>query len=183
MSSHIVPPSTKTRAVVAVRELAAHDLAAYKALRDEALARHDDAFTSDAASEATRTLDSYRARLGGGDDGSFTLGAFEGDALVGALTIERDARAKVRHLGHLVGMIVDVRCQGRGIGRTLLEAAIDRARHDDELHQLTLTVTSTNAVAVRLYEQAGFIRYGRLPRAILTGGRFLDKDLMLLELR
>jgi ribosomal protein S18 acetylase RimI-like enzyme len=174
-------------AAITVRELEEHDLAAYKALRDDALARHEDSFTSDAATEAKRTADSYRARLGGAPAGAggggFTLGAFDHDRLVGALTIERDPRSKVRHLGHLVGMIVDGSRQRTGIGRALLDAAIARARDDEELHQITLNVTTSNDAAVRLYERAGFVRYGRLPRAIRVGGRFLDKDLMVLALR
>ena len=167
-----------------VRTLRTQDLEAYKRLRDEALAHHADAFTSDAEAEALRTIDSYRSRLGeGAADGSFTLGAFEGDQLVGALTCERDARSKVRHLGHLVGMMVDLRRQGRGIGQALLDATLDLARQDEALHQLTLSVTSTNTAAIRLYERAGFERYGRLEGAIRVDGRFLDKDLMRLALR
>ncbi len=171
---------------IIVRELENRDLAAYKALRDDALARDEDAFTSDAATEAKRTCDSYRSRLGGASDGtgnSFTLGAFEGDRLAGALTLERDPRSKVRHLGHIIGMMVDGLYQRRGIGRALLDAALERARTDDELHQITLSVTASNVAAVRLYERAGFVRYGHLPRAIRVDGRFLDKDLMVLALR
>ena len=174
-------------AAFVVRELVERDLAAYKALRDDALARHDDAFTSDAATEALRSAESYRSRLGIAPDdaaGGFTLGAFDdGDRLVGALTIERERRRKIRHVGHLVGMMVATERQRSGIGRALLEAAIARARENGELHQITLSVTSSNPSAVRLYERAGFVRYGRLPRAIRIGERFLDKDLMVLALR
>ena len=73
--------------------------------------------------------------------------------------------------------------QGQGVGRALLDALIARASDDDELHQLTLSVTAGNAAAVRLYESAGFTRYGTQPRAIRAGGRFLDKHLMQLNLR
>lgn len=171
---------------VVVRELVEHDLAAYKELRDEALARHEDAFTSDAATEALRSAESYRSRLGIAPDGTprgFTLGAFDGDRLVGALTIEREPRRKIRHIGHLVGMMVARDRQCGGIGRALLDSGVARAREDDELHQITLSVTASNPAAVRLYERAGFVRYGRLPRAIRVGDRFLDKDLMVLALR
>jgi ribosomal protein S18 acetylase RimI-like enzyme len=181
-----VTASPQAVAAFVVRELVEADLAAYKALRDEALARDEDAFTSDAATEALRSAESYRSRLGIVHDAiarGFTLGAFDGGLLVGALTIERDSRRKVRHVGHLVGMMVAGARQRSGIGRALLDAAITRARDDGELHLITLSVTASNPAAVGLYERAGFVRYGRLPRAIRVDDRFLDKDLMVLALR
>jgi RimJ/RimL family protein N-acetyltransferase len=168
---------------LSVRELQASDVAAYKALRDHALAHHEDAFTSDAATEAQRTAQSYAARLGADPAGTFTLGAFRGDRLVGAVTCERDGRTKVRHTGHVTGMMVHLDEQNRGVGRALLDALLQRAAADDELHQLTLNVTAGNAVAEKLYARAGFVRYGTLPRAIRVAGRFLDKHHMLLTLR
>jgi RimJ/RimL family protein N-acetyltransferase len=166
-----------------VRELAAVNLDAYKALRDHALAHHEEAFTSDAATEAQRSAASYASRLGGGGDGSFTLGAFRGDALVGAISLERDARSKVRHVGHVVGTMVLAGELRRGVGSALLDALIARATADAELQQLTLTVTAGNEAAERLYARAGFVRYGTLPRAICVGGRYLDKHHMMLTLR
>jgi ribosomal protein S18 acetylase RimI-like enzyme len=166
-----------------VRALVEADLSAYKSLRDHVLLHHEEAFTSDAAAESLRTAQSYRARLGTNAEGGFTLGAWRGDRLVGAITCERDGRSKVRHIGHIVGTMVLRDQQGQGVGRALLTALLERAGADDELHQLTLSVTAGNRAAVGLYESAGFTRYGTLPRAIRVGGRFLDKDLMLLNLR
>lgn len=168
---------------LAIRELASADLRAYKALRDEMLDRHQTAFTSDAASEASRSARSYESRLGGSPGGTFTLAAWRGTRLVGALTIERDPRSKVHHVGHLVGMMVHDDVQREGVGRALLEAALARAAEDDGLDQLTLSVTSDNQAAVRLYERFGFVRYGTHPRAVHVAGRFHDKDLMVLPLR
>ena len=170
---------------LALRELAAADLPAYKALRDHALAHHEDAFTSDAATEAMRNAQTYAGRLGRGEgnDGGFTLGAFRGDALVGAITLERDPRSKLRHIGHIVGTMVHDAEQRRGVGQALLEALTARASADAELHQLTLSVTAGNASAERLYARAGFVRYGTLPRAIRVGGRFLDKHHLMLSLK
>jgi RimJ/RimL family protein N-acetyltransferase len=168
---------------LAVRELQPSDLHAYKALRDHALAHHEEAFTSDAATEAQRTAQSYAARLGNDNTRAFTLGAFRGDRLVGAVTCDHDARIKVQHIGHVTGMMVQVDEQGRGVGRALIDALIERASADAELHQLTLNVTAGNEVAQRLYERSGFVRYGTLPRAIRVGGQFFDKYHMLLNLK
>jgi ribosomal protein S18 acetylase RimI-like enzyme len=166
-----------------VRDLQASDLDAYKALRDHALKHNEDAFTSDAATEAQRTAHSYAARLGNDTTRAFTLGAFRGDRLVGAVTCDHDARVKVQHIGHVTGMMVHTDEQGRGTGRALIDALIVRASADGELHQLTLNVTAGNDVAERLYERSGFVRYGTLPRAIRVGGKFFDKHHMLLNLK
>jgi RimJ/RimL family protein N-acetyltransferase len=174
-----MPPLPELR----VRALGEADAQAYKALRDHALAHHEEAFTSDAATEARRGAESYFARLGADGGSGFTLGAWRGERLVGAISCERDLRHKVRHVGHVVGTMVALDEQGRGTGRELLRALIERANDDDELQLLTLSVTASNLAAVRLYLRAGFTRYGTLPRAIRIDGRFLDKDLMLKDLR
>jgi ribosomal protein S18 acetylase RimI-like enzyme len=79
-------------------------------------------------------------------------------------------------------MMVRAEAQGAGIGRALLEACIAQARAADGLVMLTLTVTAGNAAAVHLYERAGFVRYGSLPRAILVDGVYHAKDQMTLSL-
>ena len=166
-----------------VRSLDADDLPAYKTLRDEMLALHAEAFTSDAATERAKPAAGYRSRLAdpAGDPARFTLGAWTGHRLVGAISCERDERLKVRHIAHLVGMMVRAEARGRGVGRTLLDACIARAKQVRELEMLTLTVTSSNAAAVALYEGAGFQRYGRLVHAIKLGDTYHDKDLMVLR--
>ncbi len=168
---------------LSVRQLRASDLDAYKALRIHVLSQHEEAFTSDAAAEALRTAQSYAARLGNDESRAFTLGACRGERLVGAVTCDHDARIKVQHIGHIIGMMVHTDEQGHGIGRALLDALIERARTDAELYQLTLDVTAGNAVAERLYERKGFVRYGTLPRAVRFDGRFFDKHYMVLKLK
>jgi RimJ/RimL family protein N-acetyltransferase len=166
-----------------VRVLQTNDLDAYKALRIHVMSHHEEAFTSDAATEAMRTTQSYAARLGSDTTRAFTLGAFRGDRLVGAATCDHDARIKVRHIGHIIGMMVHTDEQGRGVGRALLDALIARAGANPELHQLTLDVTAGNAAAEGLYERSGFTRYGTLLRAIRFNGRFFDKHNMVLNLK
>jgi RimJ/RimL family protein N-acetyltransferase len=153
-------------------------------LRDEMLEQHPHAFTTDAAEARSRTPESYLARFGADrpDAGEFTLGAWHDARLVGSIGCERDARVKVRHIGHIVGMMVRGELHGRGIGHALLVECISQARRATGLEMLTLTVTGGNIAAIRLYEQAGFVRYGSLPRAIFVDGRYYAKDQMVLEL-
>lgn len=162
------------------------DLLDYKALRDGMLARHPEAFTSDAETESARDVASYRSRLAGGGDGEtlFTLIARDGARLLGALTVEREPRRKVQHIAHLIGMMVAPEARGRGVGGRLLDQAIALLKADTSLELVTLSVTRGNGPAVTLYASRGFERYGRLERALkLADGRVLDKDLMRLVLR
>jgi RimJ/RimL family protein N-acetyltransferase len=169
---------------VTLRRLVEADLPAYKALRDTMLASDPTAFTSDAMAEAAKPAASYRSRLGldRAEGGQFVIGAWRDGRLVGAIGCERDLRIKVRHLGHVIGTMLLAEERGRGLGRELLAALIAEARRADGLAMLTLTVTAGNLPAIRLYERAGFVRYGTQPRAIRVDGRDFDKDLMVLTL-
>lgn len=173
-----------TEAGVLIRRLAAEDLVAYKALRDAMLTAYPEAFTSDAAAEASREPSAYLPRLGLDrlDGGQFTLGAWLGDTLIGALGCERDMRVKVRHIAHVIGMMVRPDCAGRGTGGQLLQACIAALRQAEGVEMLTLSVTQENHGAVGLYARAGFIRHGSLPRAIRVDGRYHAKDQMHLML-
>ncbi len=176
--------ATRLPPTLEIRLMREGDLLAYKALRDAMLAQHEEAFTSDAATERGRDAESYRSRLTGAGACLFTLLAWDGPQLLGALSAERDGRAKIRHIAHIVGMMVADAAQGRGIGRALMQAALALLVQDDALQLVTLSVTRSNQSARRLYERCGFTRYGRLEGAIvLPDGRVLDKDLMVHRLR
>ncbi len=168
---------------IVIRALVAADLAEYKRLRDEMLAAHPEAFTSDATTESAKVPGDYLHRLGldHDDSGQFVLGAWIGRRLVGAIGCERDDRLKVRHIGHVIGMMVRPTARRRGLGGRLLVACIEQARRAG-LEMLTLTVTAGNASAVQLYERHGFVGYGILRRALRIGAEYHDKLHMALTL-
>jgi ribosomal protein S18 acetylase RimI-like enzyme len=168
---------------VLIRPLAVADLADYKRMRDEMLFAHPEAFTSDPASEAGKEPIDYLPRLGleRRDGGHFLLGAWHGKKLIGAIGCERETRRKVRHIGHVIGMMVRAEARGRGVASQLVQACIAEARLAG-LEMLTLTVTAENGSAVRLYERHRFVAYGRLPRAIKVGPTYHDKLHMVLAL-
>jgi ribosomal protein S18 acetylase RimI-like enzyme len=168
---------------LAIRRLGIADLRAYKALRDRMLEAYPEAFTSDAGTERGRRADDYLPRLGldRPEGGHLVLGAWRGAELIGAIGLERDRRDKVRHIGHVIGMMVTPEAQGSGVGQALLDAVIADARAAG-LELLTLSVTEGNATALRLYQRAGFERFGTLRRALRIGDRYHAKVHMVLEL-
>jgi ribosomal protein S18 acetylase RimI-like enzyme len=71
------------------------------------------------------------------------------------------------HVGRL-GMGVNAGCRGQGIGKALLQAALERAFRQG-LHRVELEVFRSNGSAVNLYEAHGFVREG-----VKVGARKLD---------
>jgi ribosomal protein S18 acetylase RimI-like enzyme len=69
----------------------------------------------------------------------------------GGEVLQHPGEAEIRALAVAPG------AQGRGIGRTLLTAALDRARQRDVRHLVLLTLTGMRA-AQHLYTSAGFHR-------------------------
>lgn len=81
------------------------------------------------------------------------------------------------HVRQVQGLAVDPMDRGRGLGRALLEAACEEARRQGA-NRITLRVLSTNHVARRLYEKAGFAVEGVLPGEFFIEGRYVDDILM-----
>jgi RimJ/RimL family protein N-acetyltransferase len=167
-----------------IRLLSLQDLPAYKALRDEALQDFPEAFTSDFETERHRSAESYAPRISAPDaHGNKLWGAFDSqNQLLGSIALEVATRAQQRHIGTVLGMFVSRAAQGQGIASALIACCVDFATASGQFDQLILTVTASNQHVVRLYERAGFLHYGLLPRAICVNGIFHDKLLMRLEL-
>ena len=79
-------------------------------------------------------------------------------------------------------MIIAPAMRQRGIGKALLKEFDTLVRKLPGLEQVVLSVTADHAAAVKLYEGAGFVRYGLQPRAIKIGEQYHDKALMLKQL-
>ena len=162
---------------VTIRTLDAADAAIFQRLRLQALAEEPTAFASSHAEEVERSLDEVGERLAVRDD-RFVLGAFDGEELVGMMGILRDAKIKRAHKAFLWGMYVRGPERDRGIGRALLLEALDRARGMPGLMQIYLGVITTNEAALKLYEDVGFVTYGREPAYMVVDGVAHDQFLM-----
>lgn len=172
-----------------IARIAPANLGAYKSLRDEALRLHPDAFDADIESEQARPPESFIGRLGLGEPlgGSFLLGAWAGDQMVGMIGLERQSQHKLRHSAELNSMMVRPSHTAHGVGRQLMESCIIEARKAIGLEQLILRVSTSSTSAIRLYERAGFKSCGIVPHALrLVDGpgqvRYFDKMTMVLML-
>jgi putative acetyltransferase len=98
------------------------------------------------------------------------------DRVVGRLSLARDPHPASRHVADL-GLMVDARHRGLGVGRALLEEAV-RWAHRAGIGKLELHVFPWNAAAIALYERFGFEQEGLRRGHYVRDGEEVDAVLM-----
>jgi len=160
-----------------VRVLTASDLAAYRALHRFGMQESPNGFVDVAATDVARPDCEVDAMLRRGDG----WGVFDGDRLVGKLTIDALPYPSLAHVFWVHAVYVHPDARGSGASAALLSAAIDGARQRGA-SRIALWVNGANAPARGLYERLGFRESGRIPGGITVGGGFVDDVLMTLKL-
>jgi ribosomal protein S18 acetylase RimI-like enzyme len=166
---------------IEIRVLTSEDVDAFRALRQEALETSPDSFGESPEEHRRHSREDVWSRIGGSPD-KFVIGAFEDGKLVGTAGFFRNAHDKSKHRGYIWGMYVAPAARSHGLGRMLLAAAIERASGLSGLRWIDLEVGSQNVQARKLYESAGFVKYGTEQEALYFGGRSVDNDHMTLRL-
>jgi RimJ/RimL family protein N-acetyltransferase len=101
------------------------------------------------------------------------------EGLVGRLSVARDPHPASFHVADL-GLMVAAGYRRRGIGRALLEQAVEWARHS-RVSKLELHVFPHNEPALALYKSFGFVKEGYRRRHYRRGGEYVDAVLMAYE--
>ncbi|HWI51466.1 MAG TPA: GNAT family N-acetyltransferase [Symbiobacteriaceae bacterium] len=163
-----------------IRRLNPVDWDAYRTIRLEALQLAPEAFGSDYAEASGRTPEDWAAGLSLPD--TIVLGAFTEGSIVGMAGLSRERRVKTRHKATVFGVYVSPAVRGAGCAKALVTELIRLAQAMGGVEQLMLCVVAENAAAIAVYAGLGFRIYGREPRALKLGGRYLDEELMVLAL-
>jgi ribosomal protein S18 acetylase RimI-like enzyme len=158
-----------------LRTIDSTDAAAFQALRLAALLECPTAFSSSYEEECDVPLAEAAQRLVP-DRNRAIFGAFDGDALVASVGLQRESMRKLAHKAVIWGVYVAPSFRRRGVGRRLLERALAHAESMPDLLQVTLGVNTANTAAIRLYESLGFEQFG-LERGFLRVDGVLHDEL------
>ena len=160
-----------------VRSFSPAEWPTYKALRLRALEESPNAFGSTLALELERTDTAWCERLenaaSSGRDCAF-LAEFEGTPS-GLVWVKADPNDP--STVHILQMWVAPNARGRGVGDTLLKAAIHWAMQYGASH-VKLGATCGNTPAIRLYQRAGFVELGAT-EPIRPGSTVLAQNMVL----
>lgn len=160
-----------------IRDATEADCAAIAAIYNHAVA-HTTAVFSDQVVDAANRIAWRADRLAQGFPVLVAeeAGAILGYASYGPFRSFPGYRETAEH-----SVYVAPEAQGRGLGRALMVAVIDRARAQG-LHILVGGIEAENRASLRLHEALGFVQTGRLPQVGQKFGRWLDLAFMQLRL-
>lgn len=108
---------------------------------------------------------------------AFVLLALCDGEVVGLLDLWAGASPEFRHCGHF-GMSVAKEWRGKGVGRHLLNTALNNALAWEGFCRLELEVTPWNTVAIHLYKSLGFKVEARKAKA--ANFRGLPEEILLM---
>jgi len=159
-----------------IRSLQRDDASLFREIRLEGLTRHPEAFGASHEEEEAYSLAEIGVRI----ESNAVFGGFADDgALVGVVAVARSRGVKMRHIATIWGMYVRPQGRGTGLSRLLMVAALDEAR--STCRSIRLTVVSSNAAAIRLYESLGFKAWAVDIEALKVGDTYHDEILMRLD--
>ena len=162
-----------------IRPLTPQDAPAYVVIRREGLEQEPFSFASSPEDDRSRSVEWVQARLG--ERNQAIIGAF-GPGLVGVVGVFREETVKARHKAHIWGMFVRAEGRGKGLGRKLMEAALDWARNQDGVSHVHLVTSPRTPVAKALYQSLGFQTWGVEPDALCVNGELVSDEHMVLVL-
>lgn len=165
------------------RHLGLSDLPSYFACRQRALETVPTAFLITSQESAVQGDGHFCELFTKNEDANVIFAAVDDGVVVATVGVMQEKRTRIRHQAHIWGMFVDEKYRGLGLGKKILDMAIQHTREKlSEVKVLVLTVESQNQSARRLYESRGFVCWGTMPMAMMWDGKMYGDDHMMLAL-
>jgi ribosomal protein S18 acetylase RimI-like enzyme len=166
-----------------IRLFTEQDAQALWNLRMQALETDPWSFVDSSEELRAISVEEFATPLRSGDAENFIVGAFEQQTAVGMVGCYQEVPLKRRHKAWIWGVFVTPAARGKGIARSLMQAAIDRAKNIDGLDMVMLTVAVDQPAPRKLYEALGFRSFGIEPKGIKIGNQAHDEEHMVLEFK
>ena len=117
------------------------------------------------------------------DGKDYLICAYVNDEIIANCALRVFTHEKDSHRANL-GIAINPKYQGRGLGSLMFDEMIRIAKETPELDQLELGVIAKNERARRLYLKKGFVKTGDIPHELkLKDGTYLDGETMVLFLK
>jgi ribosomal protein S18 acetylase RimI-like enzyme len=104
--------------------------------------------------------------------------ALSDDRPVGTITYVFSNRVKSKHIARIFAFYVEPNYRNRGIGKKLLERALELIRENKEIVKIQLFVNREQEAAVKLYKKMGFVIVGQMNKEIKIGDSYYDEFIM-----
>ncbi|TGA96657.1 GNAT family N-acetyltransferase [Sporolactobacillus shoreae] len=156
--------------------LTENDASAYRELRLEALMKNPEAFASEYGVEIQNSLFEFEERLS--REHAITVGAFDGNNLIGIVTLVKETLPKMRHRATLEAVYVKPEYRGQRISAQMIERLMEIAKDEGIVKKFYLYVMVSNRQAISAYEKMGFSIYGEDKEAMWEGDHYVDEYLM-----
>jgi ribosomal protein S18 acetylase RimI-like enzyme len=166
---------------VEVRLFTEQDAQSLWDLRMHALETEPWSFVDSPEELRAMSVKQFATRLRADTAENFIVGAFERGAAVGMVGCYQEVPLKRRHKAWIWGVFVAPAARGRGIAKSLMLTAIERAKSIPALEMLLLTVGVGQPAPRKLYESLGFRSFGIEPCGLKIGNESHDEENMVLE--
>lgn len=165
--------------MISITLLNAEHVSEYRNARLECLYSFPENFGTTYEEEKVKSELFFEKMLRENNHNNFIFGAFDEQRCVGLCGFVRETRERTVHRGEIVQMYVHADYQGQGIGKKILQMAVDKAFKTKGIEQIILSVVASNGKAITVYEQLGFEHYGTIKNYFKLKGKNLDGKFMI----
>lgn len=104
--------------------------------------------------------------------------SMDGEKLEGMIGITYDSKQRKKHIASFVWFYVEKSHRGNGIGKALMDKALDVLSNNNQIEKLSLLVVASQEKAIEIYKKHGFEIGGTLKKELKISSEFFDVLIM-----
>jgi len=104
--------------------------------------------------------------------------SMDGENLEGMIGITFDSKQRKKHIASFVWYYVEKSKRGKGIGKALMNRALEELEKNKEITKLSLLVVASQEKAIEIYKKHGFEIGGTLKKELKIASEFFDVLIM-----